>query len=64
MTQEQALSQIHTRTYSPDADTVVVVVGTRESIAKGKDYTECEFVFTRGKLTQVGIVSDQPVGLK
>jgi hypothetical protein len=54
MTEQQALAEIHTRTYWPDDDTCVVVVGTRAGIETQK-YVETEFVFQDGELVQAHI---------
>jgi hypothetical protein len=52
--EQQALAQLHTRTYWPDDDTCVVVVGTRAGIEE-QEYVEAEFVFQDGKLVQAHI---------
>jgi hypothetical protein len=47
--EQQALSQIHTRTYEGDNGETVVVVGTREHCGP-QEYVEVEFVFEGGVL--------------
>jgi hypothetical protein len=52
--EQRSVAQIHTRTYWPDDDTCVVVVGTRAGIETQK-YVEAEFVFHDGELVTAHI---------
>jgi hypothetical protein len=55
-TTEQLMKQLHTRSYTYEGDTVLVI-GTREGIEQ-ETYTEVEFVFdSTNRLCHIGVLN-------